>query len=128
MESCKKRKLEDGNHSNLNSCANVAGGSGHKFTNLCKTTAIKDDEVLQKYNDVVVKGLNLIFFYFIITCFNTFLCLLCCLKLLFINFFFTFIMHSSNYKKLLRCALIRRIKIQHNILDLTWNFFKKLIC
>ena len=66
MGTCKKRKLEN---SNLNSCANVTGSSGHNFTNLCKTTTVKDDEVLQKYNDVAVKGLNVILFYFIITCF-----------------------------------------------------------
>ena len=65
-------KLEDVNHSNLSSDANVMGGSGHKFSNLCKSTAIIDDEVLQKYNDVVVKGLNFILFCFIITCFHIF--------------------------------------------------------
>ena len=69
MVTCKKRKLEDGN---LSSDANVTGGSGHKFTNFCKSTSIKDDEVLQKYNDVVVKGLNFILFYLIITCFHIF--------------------------------------------------------
>ena len=61
METCKKKKLEDGNHK---SCANVTGGSGLTFTNLCKSTAVKDDEVLEKYKDVVVKGLNFILVYF----------------------------------------------------------------
>ena len=73
METCKKRKLEDGNH---NSCANVTGGSDLKFTNLCKSTAVKDDEVLEKYNDVLLKGLTFILFYCIITCFHIFSCLL----------------------------------------------------
>ena len=73
METCKKRKLEDGNH---DSCANVMGGTDVKFTNLCKSTAVKDGEVLEKYNDVLVKGLNFILFYFIITCFHIFSCLL----------------------------------------------------
>ena len=59
METCKKRKLEDGNY---NSCTNVTGGSDLKFTNLCKSTAVKDAEILEKYNDVVVKGLNFICF------------------------------------------------------------------
>ena len=57
MGTYKKRKIED---VNFNSCSNLTGGSGHNFTKLCKSTTIKDDEVLEKYNDAVVKGLNFI--------------------------------------------------------------------
>ena len=73
MGTCKKRKFEDGN---LSSDANVTGESGHKFTNFCKSKTIKSDEILEKYDDVLVKGLNFILFYFIITCFHIFSCLL----------------------------------------------------
>ena len=50
-------------------------GRGDNYVKFCKNTAIKDDEVLHEYNDVVVKGLNLILFYFIITCFHIVSCL-----------------------------------------------------
>ena len=72
MESCKKRKPKNVKHSNLSSDGNGTGGSGLNFTHLCKSTAIKDDEVLEKYNDVLVKGLNFILFYFVITYFHIF--------------------------------------------------------
>ena len=64
MESCKKRKLKNVNHSNLSSDGNGTGGSGQNFTHLCKSTAIKDDEILEKYNDVFEEGLNFFFFFF----------------------------------------------------------------
>ena len=51
-------------------------GRGHNFVNWCKNTAIKDDEDLQEFNDVVLKGLNLISVYFLITCFHNISCLL----------------------------------------------------
>ena len=52
----KKRKLESVNQTLRNGVSNSVDNKGHGFVNLTKTTAINDDEVLQKYHDVAVLG------------------------------------------------------------------------
>ena len=56
----KKRKLEDANQPSHD--ANSIQGSDRNFVGLCKQTAVNDDETLQTYNKIVVKGLNLVIF------------------------------------------------------------------
>ena len=40
-------------------------GRCQNYANFCKNTSIKDDGVLQDFNDFVVKGLNLFQFFII---------------------------------------------------------------
>ena len=54
----KKRKLETVHPNLLSYNANSSNGKSLTFVNLSKTTAMNDDNVLQKYNDVAVTGLN----------------------------------------------------------------------
>ena len=56
LNDAKKRKLENVNQNLLNGDSNSVNNKGHSFVNLTKTTAINDDEVLQKYHDVAVLG------------------------------------------------------------------------
>ena len=54
----KKTKLETINPNLLSYNVNFSNTKGLTFVNLSKTTAMNDDKVLQKYNDVAVTGLN----------------------------------------------------------------------
>ena len=54
----KRSKFETVNQTVLSCKENFGETNGHKLVNLSKKTAINDDKVLHKYNDVTVTGLN----------------------------------------------------------------------
>ena len=56
----KKRKLEDVNQPSHD--ANSKPISDRNFVGLCKQTAVNDDNNVQTYNKILVKGLNLVIF------------------------------------------------------------------